>query len=300
MATASAGGTTYIIGAAFADTITRHTSMKVIVEPLGRTTLWVPRVGKGEIEFGVTFSFLETADAYYGLGHFTEEGPMDLLVAAAGSLTPQGMFTTSKDVKSFADFKGKRFFGIGTRMLILQSKALSDVYGLQEGDVEFIPYQSIKEVVRAYVERKADGNLYIPGPWIEEVQRSRPVYYVPIPKDVVAKVKETIPILEPAVVPAGKWGATEDVPTWGLYWGLVVNGAVPDETVYTVLQTLYDNYSDYEGVHARLKAFTLDDGRLGGVGQPFHPGAIKYYKEKGLWSAKFDQANQKFLDARKK
>ena len=62
---------------------------------------------------------------------------------------------------------------------------------------------------------------------------------------------------------------------------LITNDAVPADQVYEFLTAMFDNLKDIAAVHAKGKEITLK-GALDGLTAPLHPGAEKFYKEKGL------------------
>ena len=66
---------------------------------------------------------------------------------------------------------------------------------------------------------------------------------------------------------------------------LITSDSVPEETIYQFLQGMFDNLKDIAAVHAKGKEITLK-GALDGLTAPLHPGAEKFYKEKGLIQGK--------------
>ena len=74
---------------------------------------------------------------------------------------------------------------------------------------------------------------------------------------------------------------TEDVPTFGVKATFVTSAKVPDKVVYAITKEVFDNFDEFVKLHPAYEGLTKED-MLKGISAPFHPGAIKYFKEAGL------------------
>lgn len=84
------------------------------------------------------------------------------------------------------------------------------------------------------------------------------------------------------VVPAGTYpGVDEDVATMGQPNFLAVDASVPEETVYKITKTIFENLPFLQGIHPATNAMSLDTA-LAGLPLPLHPGALRYFEEAGL------------------
>ena len=105
------------------------------------------------------------------------------------------------------------------------------------------------------------------------------VTMVAIPADVVTALGA--PYI-PATIPAGTYnGQTADVPTVAVVNFLVTHEGVSEETVYQMTKQLFENLPELEAAHKAAASIKLEKA-LGGMPVPLHPGAERYYKEKGL------------------
>ncbi len=72
-----------------------------------------------------------------------------------------------------------------------------------------------------------------------------------------------------------------DVKTFGVIATLCTSSRVPAEVVYTITKEIFENFEEFKRQHPALAVLTKGD-MLRGVTAPFHPGAIKYFREVGL------------------
>ena len=87
----------------------------------------------------------------------------------------------------------------------------------------------------------------------------------------------------PTVIPMTAYkGLTADVPTVGTVTNIVCNKDVPEEVIYNFVKTLYANWDALKKVKKKAIEDSDPAKALMGASIPVHPGALKYYKEKGI------------------
>src|SRR5690606_4820335 len=90
------------------------------------------------------------------------------------------------------------------------------------------------------------------------------------------------PAYQAATIPAGTYdGQSADVTTAAINNFLVTNSGVSDDIAYKMAQALYDNLDQMVSAHAAARNIKLE-GALKGMPLPLHPGAEKFYREKGV------------------
>lgn len=77
-------------------------------------------------------------------------------------------------------------------------------------------------------------------------------------------------------------GLEADIPGIGIGNILIVNAKMPEQQVQNILKTIFDNLEDVKQIHPEAKSLSVA-GAAGSSSIPFHPGAIKYFTEKGVW-----------------
>ena len=85
-----------------------------------------------------------------------------------------------------------------------------------------------------------------------------------------------------ATIPGGMYrGNDEDVATFGVGATFVTSSDVSEEAVYTVVSSVFDNFEDFKKLHPAFANLEPEEMATAGLSAPLHPGAAKYYKEKG-------------------
>ena len=69
--------------------------------------------------------------------------------------------------------------------------------------------------------------------------------------------------------------------TYGVRSTLVTNASVPNEVVYTLTKAVFENFEDFKKLHPAFANLDPQDMIKAGLSAPLHPGAERYYKEKG-------------------
>jgi hypothetical protein len=84
------------------------------------------------------------------------------------------------------------------------------------------------------------------------------------------------------LIPKATYRLPEDVPVVGVANLLVVSEAMPEELAFAITKILFDRQSTLAGIHPQARELSVDRA-LTGASIPFHPGAVRYYRERGVW-----------------
>jgi TRAP transporter TAXI family solute receptor len=303
IATAGEGSTTYIAGTAFSKVVTKYTPMKAIIEPAGASGKWLPLMKTGEIDFGMHCSFLDQSDAHYGKFAWKDRGPQSNLFAFTGHIMPFSFYSLDPKIRTFDDMRGKRLYGDQTPMRIMSGvlEKLMEAAGMKEGDIKVLKFANIREQTAGMAEGKADVGWYVvtAGP-VVELGRTKGLTAVEVPQKYIDYVMENLPgAILSTTWKKGVSVADRDVTAMALPCGTSARADLDPEVVYTYMKTIYSHYDEYKDVHAMLGQWTPQRG-VQGFPIPMHPGAIKYFKEMGLWTQKEEALNQKLIAMEKK
>ncbi len=238
--------------------------------------------GKGEIAFSLADS------VKLGWEGNTEAGfPAKLdKLRAVGAIYPNFIqIVASRDsgIKSLADLKGKSLsVGAPASGTELNARAILAAAGMSYEDMGRVEYLPFAESVELIKNRQLDATLQSAGlgvASIRDLATSLPINVVAVPADVVAKIGAPY---EAAAIPAGTYeGQAEDVPTAAVGNILVTHDGVSEDSVYQMTRLLFENLDKLSAAHAAAKAIRLENA-VKGLPIPLHPGAEKYYREKGI------------------
>ncbi len=125
----------------------------------------------------------------------------------------------------------------------------------------------------------------VPTPKIEQLAIQVKLNLVSVPDDAIQKLKEAGlgSLYLPYTIPAGSYDfQKEDIQTVTVMATLVASAELPDDVVYEFLDTMFSHLDEIKTVHERAKDISLEKAPV--VPIPLHPGAEKFYKEKGVLS----------------
>ena len=238
--------------------------------------------GKGEIAFALGDSVKLAAEGNTEAGF---PGKLDKLrgIAAIYPNYIQIVASQESGIKTLADLKGKSLsVGAPASGTELNARAIFAAAGMKYEDLGKVEYLPFAESVELIKNRQLDATLQSAGlgvASIRDLATSLPITVVAVPADTVAKIGEPYVAV---TIPAGTYeGQAEDVATAAVGNFLVTHDGVSDETAYQMTKLLFENLDQLAAAHAAAKA--IDPAKaLIGMPVPLHPGAERYYKEKGL------------------
>ncbi len=288
--TAPAGGAFAPVGNAIVNTLNGNPgnqSWSVSAQGTKGTQENVRKLESGEIEFGIANAAI-TYFASRGEGNW--KAPVNVRVVA--TIAPNvGIFVTteSSGISSIADLKGKRVVlgpsGAGFEYF-LEPLLLAHGVTYDAMDVIHGNYLAAAEKI---TDGKADAAFMggaIPIPAVTSLCASQDVVFLPFDEDAAETLATEYPFYYPVPVPAGKYSDLHRTLT-GINVGnmlFVSHAQVPDEIVYQVTKSLCENRDAVAEQHPAGKALN-DANIVRQTGTPFHPGAIRYYREIGIWPA---------------
>ncbi len=283
--TGGTSGVYYPLGAALAniygETIkgarTQVQSTKASVENLN-----LLQAGRGEIGFALGDS---VKLAWEGDKEAGFKKPLDKLRGIAAIYPNYIQIVASKDsgIKSLADLKGKSVsVGAPKSGTELNARKIFAAAGMSYEDLGKVEYLPFAESVELMKNRQLDATLQSAGLGVaslKDLSSSMDVTIVSVPAEVAEKLGA--PYIA-GTIPAGTYeGQANDVPTVAVVNFLVSHSGVSDELAYEMTKQLFENLPTLEAAHNAAKAIKLKNA-VKGMPLPLHPGAERYYKEKGI------------------
>lgn len=256
------------------------------VESTGGSVFNVNTIKAGELDLGFTQSDVQF-NALKGVGQFKDAAYTDL--RAVFSVHPEPFTVLARkeaNIKTFADFKGKRFNvgnpGSGTRASM---EELLGAMGWKLGDFSLASELKADEHGPALCDGKIDGFFYgvgHPSANIQDPTTSCGAQLVSITGPAVDKLIADKPYYAKATIPGGLYPNNPNpAQTYGVLATVVTSSKVPAESVYQVVKAVFDNFDEFKKLHPALANLTPEAMVANGNSAPLHEGAAKFYKEKG-------------------
>lgn len=208
-------------------------------------------------------------------------------------------------IYKYSDLKGKRVAGnLPTPSLQLQIEALLANGGISWSEVKPVPVSSVSEGVKVVMEGRADASApcTIGMSVTEELHAKKGARILPVDPspEAVRKTKEKFPGYLIKVTPGpGKTGVEKEQYLWAYDIYLIGREDLPQEAAYQVVKALWENYKELGSIHVLLKDWTPDRFVSKDALIPFHPGAIKFYTEKGVWTDEMAKLQETLLGKKK-
>jgi len=285
MGTGGTSGTYYAYGGILGNQIKSSAGITVNVVSTDGSKANILGINTGNYQLGTVQSDV-MAYAYAGTRSFEAEGALDSFRVIGGLYAEAvQLVTMDPEIKSVADLKGKKVsIGAAGSGVYFNAVDVLAAAGLTEADI--IPqYQSFGDSADALKDRKIDAAFIVAGaptPAIQELCTSATAYLVPIDGDIASKLMASSPYYTSYKIPAGTYnGQTEDVTTVTVKATLIVSTSADEEAVYNVTKAIFDNIDAITTAHAKGAELSLENA-TSGMTAPFHAGAAKYFKEKGI------------------
>ena len=257
------------------------------VESTGGSVFNINTIKAGELDFGVAQSDVQY-NATKGEQQFAKDGAFKEL-RAVFSVHPEPFTVLARkeaNITKFEDFKGKRFNvgnpGSGTRA---SAESMLAAMGMKLGDFSLVSELKADEHGAALCDNKIDGFIYgvgHPAANIQDPVTTCGAKLVPLTGAAVDKMVASAPYYAKVNIPGGMYaGNPNPTPTYGVLATFVSSTKTPDATVYELVKAVFENFDEFKKLHPAFANLDPKDMIKNGNSAPLHPGAVKYYKEKG-------------------
>src|SRR5437868_5617 len=238
--------------------------------------------GRGELAFALGDSLKA---AWEGDEEAGFKKKMDKL-RTIGAIYPnyiQIVATADSGIKTLADLKGKSLsVGAPKSGTELNSRAILGAAGMSYKDISKVEYLPFAESVDLMKNRQLNATLQSAGLGVaslKDLSTSADIIVVSVPKEVVDKIG---PPFVAVTIPANTYtGQDKDVPTAAVVNYLVTSSEVSDDLAYQMTKLVFESLGELANARVAGKEIKLETAAIGSP-VPLHPGAIRYYKEKGL------------------
>jgi hypothetical protein len=282
-------GVYFVVGQSICRLVNRGSAdhgLKCTAPSTGGSIANINAIKAGDMDMGVAQSDWQF-HAYNGTSKFEGDQFENLRAVFSVHGEPFNVIAR-KDagISSFDDLKGKRVNignpGSGQRATM---EVVMDAKGWTLDDFALASELKPAEQAAALGDNKVDAIIYTvghPNGSIQEAVSTIDAELVPVEGPEIEKLISENPYYAAATVPGGMYKGTDsDVNTFGVKATFVTSADVEDDVVYQVVKAVFDNFDRFKRLHPAFENLTEEEMISGGLSAPLHPGAEKYYKERG-------------------
>lgn len=291
--TAPVGGAFYTVGSAICEVVNEHqqddeqaaTQWRVNAEATGGSMENIRLLTQGKLQFAMSNSSI-TYFAVRGEGEWEQAHEARSVMTLFPNIA---MFVTlaDSDIQSIADLKGKRVFlgpeGAGFEYFV---EPILEAHGLSIADLQ-PRYGSQQSAVDLLGDGAVDAAMVgggIPNPAITQMAQANSIRFVPYDDAARDELIAAYPFFEAAQIPGDTYsGLPDDQRSLNVGSAhLITHANVDGELVYQFTKRVYENREQIASRH-RAAAAIGPETVATPTGTDFHPGAIRYYQEIGVW-----------------
>ncbi len=288
IATGGTGGVYYPLGGGMANILSKY--IPYVEATAEVTTASVDNcllVGGGKSDLALIMADVGW-DAYQGKGKFKEKIPLRTVAV----LYPNNMHIVTlegKGIEKVTDLKGKRVStgapGSGTEVKALR---VLEAYGLDPDKDMTRDKLGASESAGALKDRKIDAYFWdggLPTASVTDLGATPGIKIKLIGhEDAIPKMREKYgPLYVKGIIPAKTYPGQDVDVSIAVVWNLLIcNEKMKESVAYDIVKTLFDHKPELVAVHREARWLSLEPQAAGASPIPFHPGAIRYFTEKGL------------------
>jgi len=308
----SPGTMLYAVNSGLAKVASDKGPMTVIIVPNTGTPAWYPMLSKLGTADLATDNFTVFWQMWNGKmapdpipkGLPTKppyEMSKNVRILMAGLVTQVGMLVRKDSgMKDISDLRGKKvaweWSGFPVNLTITMANLLNG--GLTLDDIKPVPMVEVVSGVKAVQEGRIDATSCAVGMGaVAEADTLVGVRFLrnSLDPERIKAGQRAMPGCYPVGGRSGVPGVPEDVPIWGTVNGVLVSTNMADHVAFKLLETWWNHYNDYAPIHPLLKTWTPDTFVNKNITVPYHNGAIKFFKEKGVWTAEMEKIQNQLL-----
>ncbi len=286
LATGGTSGTYYPYGGAIAQIFnTKVKDMNVTAQATGASSENLRLVGKDEADLAIVQN--DVLDyAYNGTKLF--EGKQIKGLATVATLyreVVQIAVSPESKINSIADMKGKKI-SVGDAGSGVEANAVQ-ILGSSNLTFEDLKasHLSFKESGNAYQDKQIDGFFVtagIPNAAIQEITAMQKIKMISLDAKTIEQLVKQYPYYTPFTIAKETYkGMTADATTVAVKATLIVRDDLDEAVVYNLTKALFENQAELAKSHAKGKELDINEA-IKGISVPLHPGAKRYYVEKGI------------------
>lgn len=282
--TSGSGGTgsvyiTYM--AAFSDLLMSKFQTSINVEP-GGSSQNMQFIDRGDQDFGIT-STSQAYQGYYGDGWAKGQKYQKVNALFPAYPAISAMFApANSDIKNIMDLNGKRVgLGVPASGSDVMMRQMFDLFGIKPARIVNGSWDDTAGMMR---DGLVDCIVNIggqPAGFIQELETAKDLRFFTLTPDQAEKFTKAYPYYGMSGLKAGTYkGLKETIQVPAIWNFIIASSNLPEDFIYNVMKTTFENVDKIHNANASFVDTKLENAKYMTI--PLHPGAIKFYKEKGI------------------
>jgi len=213
-----------------------------------------------------------------------------------------GIFTKpGAGIKSVKDLKGKKVY-VDKPANIWPAPVMDALLkhnGMTREDFTYLKFENAEDCYKALKEGRVDAFLYLAGSGTTDMAQTVGLYVVPLTPAEQQVLEDLGTGWVKMVWTKGAFGNPNDTPVVGTPIIFLSSPRVSDYTIYVAVKTMFEHLKEFHASQKAAEGFTKENALLV-FPFPYHSGAIRYFKEAGIWTKEHDAKQEKAIDEWKK
>ncbi len=284
-ASGGTSGTYYPLAGAIANNANTKIGTNITVQSTGASKENVMLISQDEADLAILQNdVLEYANT--GTGIFEGSGKVEgfSTVASIYSEVCQIVVAADSGIETVSDLAGKKVsIGDAGSGVEQNARQILAAYGLSEDDIQ-AQRLSFKDSGNSFKDGAIDAFFVtagVPNTAITELAVTRELKLLNIVGEPAEKLMEDYPFYTPVTISKDQYDTEKDIETLGVRALVICRDDMTEDEIYEFTKSIYENLDVLGESHAKAKEFSLEKA-TSGVTVDLHPGAAKYYKEKGI------------------
>ena len=297
-----AGTHVYAVAAGLAKVLQESGGMRSTIRPFTGSSVYLPMMQRGEISLGLNTS-IDTYLAYSGLPPYDTPMRNLRLLAMIFPLPIMYMVRADSDIRSVEDLRGRDVviaFRANVALEQLHTGILA-TGGLTPDDVNPVVVAGLPEAMRMLSEGRADAvPTGLNTALALQVNASLPggIRYITMGRD-EGRLAEIMPGSTPVTIEpdADDVGIPEPIRVAGVNDLLNTSTALSEDQAYAIVKTIYENWDALRRDYTQIAGTPIEDVVPVEIVHPYHEGAVRYYRDAGVWTPAHQASQDRLLAA---